>query len=246
MININNNSMTIINNNLWGHKCNFSGNYSEFWLSGSHFHIAETYTNVTIWGQCTEEISQLRFRKLCGNGWYYNIRRPEKETRFCKTQLQLPIHKEYQHFQKFQKFPWQGFEVTWHVDTNRYESCSACMNSNGRCGYDIPTPTTFLCFCPDGSTYSDKCPDDGTQVPEDRNMSVIATCYFLAGVAVTAIAVAVVLFSTYDACKRRNPPRPQMLQGNGNDVANPPHSSSAAQSPVFTSAEKSSSIEIGV
>ena len=159
-----NNSMKIMNNNLWGDKCNFPGNYSQFWLSASHFHIADTYTNLTIWGLCnksTEAMSQLRLLQLCGDDWYYNIRRPEQGMRFCKTHFQLPIHKDYLHFNMKQSFPWQGFEVSWRVDPNRCESCGACLNSIGNCGYDIRKPTSFLCYCPDGSTHPDRCPDNG-------------------------------------------------------------------------------------
>lgn len=247
---VNNNSMRIINNNLWSSKCDLSGNYSQFWFPASHFQIADTYTNITIWGECpeiTKEFFPLRSGELCGNDWYYNMRRPEKGTHRCKTHFQLPIHREYQHFMNTNEtFPWEGFEVTWHVDTNRYQSCEACLHSNGRCGYGMQEPTTFLCFCPDGNTYPDKCPEPGTEDTDDRKMSVIATGYFFAGVAVTAIAVAVVLFSTYDACKKRNAPPPQISQGNGNYVANPAPPSSALKSSVFTSTEKSSSIEIGV
>ncbi|XP_059639763.1 LEAF RUST 10 DISEASE-RESISTANCE LOCUS RECEPTOR-LIKE PROTEIN KINASE-like 2.4 [Cornus florida] len=46
-----------------------------------------------------------------------------------------------------------GFEVRWKVDGT---SCSECISSDGRCGYDRVL-NQFSCFCPNQSTGSKTC-----------------------------------------------------------------------------------------
>lgn len=47
----------------------------------------------------------------------------------------------------------QGFEVRWKIGE---KSCSDCMDSKGRCGYDVRTNET-TCFCSDAPYISDTC-----------------------------------------------------------------------------------------
>lgn len=160
--------LTIVNDNLWGGKCNFSGNYSQFWRPDSHFQVLETYTNLTLWKQCDqvhENISgsQVHNLSLCGSDWYYSLN-PHlnlEGTTFCNV-FQLPVR------QNFSQQPInnktliaQGFEVTWRVDPKRDQSCEVCLKSNGYCGFNISKPATFLCYCPDGTSDPEKCPGDG-------------------------------------------------------------------------------------
>jgi hypothetical protein len=46
--------LTIVNDNLWGGKCNLSGNYSQFWWSWLSFSDLDTYTNLTLWKHCDQ------------------------------------------------------------------------------------------------------------------------------------------------------------------------------------------------
>jgi hypothetical protein len=159
--------LTIVNDNLWDGKCNLSGNYSEFWRSDSHFQILDTYINLTLWPHsCNDRIPDnihgSRVHKsisLCGDNWHYSLS-PHidlQQTPFCNA-FQVPINKDFIDNQTFLEQP---FDVSWNVDPNRFQSCRACLNSNGYCGYDISKPTTFLCHCPDGTSNPDKCPDNG-------------------------------------------------------------------------------------
>lgn len=205
--------LTLLNDNLWGGKCNLSGNYSQFWWPGSHFRIAHGYTNLTLWGLCdksNDAIYQLTLLKLCSEDWYYDIWRPEEATRFCKTHLQIPIKNEDLQFNEFiidQTFPWQGFEMTWHVDTKRSLSCAGCLKSRGTCGYNISESTTFLCYCPDGTSRPDKCPanvsensSSGRKMGYRNKTTIIIGCTF-GGVVLTAIAL--VLFLTSFVKKKK-------------------------------------------
>lgn len=269
--------LRIVDDNLWGGgKCDLSGNYSQFWSPASHFQILDTYTNLTLWKkQCDDKIPDNihglpahKLSKFCDDEWQYSLN-PHidlERTPFCNA-FQVPVNKYLSdqlsdpHFINVQTLLEQGFDVSWQVDPNRFRSCDPCFNSNGYCGYDISKPTTFLCYCPDGTSHPEKCfniaaagtQDTGTQDTGTRKMSAIVVGCYVLGIGMPAITIIVVLFFTYDACKRRSPsPRltrmgsVQMSVGNGNDaVINPSHSSSAPpESSLFTSAEKSSSVEI--
>eukprot|EP00253_Pinus_taeda_P019603 PITA_19603 len=154
-------SMTIVSDNLFGSKCNLSGNYSQLWSPGSHFSIsADAYTNLTLSRQChksDQEFSELKPLPLCGEDWYYNIRRPEDGTHFCQTHQQIPIKRKYLYleFTFNQDLLKEGFQITWRVDEDRNQSCDACWESGGRCGYNISAQ--FVCYCPDGTTYPARC-----------------------------------------------------------------------------------------
>eukprot|EP00253_Pinus_taeda_P007386 PITA_07386 len=245
----NSSTLRILNDNLWGEKCNFSGNYSQFWWPASPFQTLDTYTNITLWKYCNDQIPEILLSgpvyplSLCGEDWFYSLNPllDLEQTPFCDA-FQLPINKASSpFFINNQTLLREGFEVTWQVESNRYQRCEDCLNSNGRCGYNISKPTTFLCYCSDGSTHPDECPDTDAEDTRDQNISAIAIGCFIVGAAVITIALALVLFSTYDACKRRNPP--QILQGNENSVANPSSffNSSSAPEP-----ERSSSVETKV
>lgn len=243
--------LRLLNDNLWGEKCNFAGNYSQFWWTASPFQTLDTYTNITLWKHCDDQIPDTIPRglpqhklSLCGEDWHYSLSPllDLKHIPFCDA-FQLPIYKASPPFSiNNQTLLHKGFEVTWHVDSNRYQSCDDCLNSNGRCGYNISKPRTFLCYCPDGSTHPDECPDTDTEDTGDKNLSAIAIGCIIVGVAVISIALALVLFSAYDACKGRNPP-PQKSQGSENDVADP---SSFFNSSSTLAPEKSSSVGIKV
>lgn len=159
--------LTIVSSNLWGESiCNLSGNYSQFWWPASQFQILETYTNLTLWKHCDDQIpgNISGNLSLCGEDWYYSLS-PHfnlKRTPSCNS-FQLPIKENLSGMSlNNQSLLGQGFEVTWHLDPNRDESCEICLKSNGSCGYDILKPTTFLCYCPSGRTHTDICPANGT------------------------------------------------------------------------------------
>lgn len=158
-------SMTIVNDNLFGSKCNLSVNYSQLWLSDSDFRIsASTYTNLTLLAQCdksNKEMSQLRPLPLCGYDWYYKIRSPEDGVDFCETFVEVPINRNdlSPEFTVNQALLRQGFGITWSIDQDRSRYCDSCSHSGGRCGFDISEPSsTFLCYCSDGSTKAKICP----------------------------------------------------------------------------------------
>eukprot|EP00253_Pinus_taeda_P002622 PITA_02622 len=157
------NSMIIVNDNLFGGKCNLSGNYSHLWSPGSHFRInADTCTNLTLSGQCDRSNEDIMWPELplhlCGDVWYYNITKPEDGADFCQTHLQVPINKNYLSPKWIvnQILLQQGFEVTWWVDHYRKQCCDSCSESGGRCGYNISAQ--FVCYSPDGTTYPAICP----------------------------------------------------------------------------------------
>jgi len=103
--------------------CNLSGNYSQFWSSASHFHIADSYTNFTLSRHCDEDkVRTLSKMRLCADDWYYDKEAPE--TSFdCITHLQVPIKKfltETRHtknstLQSNQTFLGLGFQIKWYV-----------------------------------------------------------------------------------------------------------------------------------
>jgi len=200
-----NRSITIINYNLWktmfGKECNCSGNYSEFWWPASLFHIAGAYTNLTLWKHCNESIEgkpeSFQKWRLCVHDWY-SISNPESGRRFCQTNLQLPIRNNLPINQNGDLIEIFGFEITWYVDTERGRTCGACLDSEGRCGYDISKPTTFLCYCPDGTSHSDRCPANAIG-PKIKSAIVIGCSFGI--VVLTALAVLCLTFYV----KRRRP-----------------------------------------
>jgi hypothetical protein len=204
--------MRIVDDNLWGNNCNFSGDYSQFWRSDSSFRINDAYTNLTLWKNCDQYIENSNGLNLnlCGDNWNYSYSNLER-TPFCNA-FQLPISKSLsQQSQQSLNITSLalGFNVTWHVDPTRYQRCGACLKSKGSCGYNISDPgSTFLCYCPNGTSNPDECPGNGTPVRGGRNMSrmsriIIASCSVI-GVAL--IAIAVLLLLNFYAKRRNRPP----------------------------------------
>jgi len=168
-----NHTVTIVNDSILvsGDKlCELSGNYSQAWWSGSEFFQMDGYTNLTFWKNC-DQIPRDNYGSeplsfwFCGDVWYYSLTSELQldGTRFCKTHLQLPIHESYLSPMAInnETLKAQGFEVTWHVDPDRYQYCDACLKSIGSCGYNVLQPTMFLCHCPDGTSHPYECPRNG-------------------------------------------------------------------------------------
>eukprot|EP00253_Pinus_taeda_P022343 PITA_22343 len=256
--------LTIVNDNMWGEHCNVSGDYSQLWLPTSHFQILDTYTNLTLWELHCDDPGPHNFHgsqfhknliRLCGDYWHYSFNpHGDMERRHC-NEFQIPFNYKYYSPPHviYNQTVEQGFEVSWHVDPERFQRCRACLNSNGYCGYDISNPATFLCYCADGTSNPDQCPDTVTQEAGTGNTSAILLGCYVVGVVLTAIALVLVVLLIYDASKQRNPspvlPRMgsvQLSEGDGNDVANPPlpFDSFSANDISFVSTEKSSSIAI--
>jgi hypothetical protein len=168
-----NHSMTIVNDSIWvsGDKlCDLSGNYSQAWWSGSDSFQMDGYTNLTFWKSCNQipryyDGSEPLSFWFCDHIWYYSLdsELDLEGTRFCTTHVQLPIPESFlsQKSINNETLQEQIFEVTWQVNPDRYEHCGACLNSRGRCGYNISQPKMFLCYCPDGTSHPDKCPRNG-------------------------------------------------------------------------------------
>jgi len=184
-----NRSMRIVNYNL----CDLSSNYTQPWWY-EFFHIAIEYTGMMVWGNCADGVDTPSAKKLpkskCGGGWYYSFT-PEFDTvgtRLCKTHLQVPID----NINLSQPFPLNlAFDITWSVDPTS-ERCNDCFNSNGSCGYRMSESSeSFVCYCPDGKSYPDKCHGNG-----GRSKSIIIGCS-IGGAAL--IAIAVVLFLRFYA-----------------------------------------------
>eukprot|EP00253_Pinus_taeda_P026877 PITA_26877 len=114
-------SITIINDKLWGGRCNLSGNYSQFWLSGSHFEIVNiTYTNITLGRHCDEKkVGSFPKLRLCDDEWYY-LSKQEFGTRFCVSHIQVPIKKflvESKHINGSVVQNKQNFSADpWHIN----------------------------------------------------------------------------------------------------------------------------------
>ena len=166
------NSLTIVHENIWVSKkhnrCNLTVNGNQSWWNDSqYFQLAVGYTFVMFWKDCIE-IPTLRVLLNpieCEAYWYYSLG-PELDpqgTRFCKTHFQLPIQNGYALSNILQwGLLWEGFEITWYDDPARNKSCSACLESNGSCGYNISEPKTFFCHCPEGTSYTrGKCLENG-------------------------------------------------------------------------------------
>ena len=156
--------MRIVNDNLFGGNCNFSGNYSQFWLLGSLFQINDnTYTNLsTLWKDCDQVLENINGYNLsfCGDNWNYSLipHLNLERTPFCNA-FQLPFNKSVSQQSKFTNSLARGFYVTWHVNPSRSQSCDACLKSNGSCGYNISEPNSpFLCYCPNSTSNPHKCP----------------------------------------------------------------------------------------
>eukprot|EP00253_Pinus_taeda_P028292 PITA_28292 len=200
-------SITVINYNLSKILCGRenipSGNYSEFWWPVSHFHVAGAYSNLTLWKHCNESIHGESFQKLrvCGHDWY-SISNPESGRRFCQSNIQLPVTNNLpvtQNGDLITQLPF-GFEITWNVDTNRDRTCSACLDSQGGCGYDALKPTTFLCYCSDGTSHLDRCPANTTG--RKTRSAIVIGCSF--GIIVVATLAVLLLI----LCVKRRRPAP--------------------------------------
>eukprot|EP00253_Pinus_taeda_P018633 PITA_18633 len=179
-------SITIINDKLWGGKCNLSGNYSQFWLSGSHFEIVNSYTNITLGRHCDEK------KLILGTS----------TDRLCRTNRISQLSRS-----TIQTLLGQGFEITWNVDTNRYRSCGACLKSNGSCGYNITKPTKFLCYCPNNTSHPSECPGRGIvpqhtfNVNNTNHRNKIASIVGCSIGGAALVAIAAVLFLRFYAKK---------------------------------------------
>lgn len=157
-----NRNMTIVNENL----CNLYGNYTQPWWNGSElFHVAVGYTGMTVWGNCADGVDTHYAQKLpesiCGDGWYYSFS-PEFDTvgtELCKTYLQVPVYSS----NPTQIFQWKlAFDITWSVDPNSDQRCTDCFSSKGFCGYNnSESSEQFVCYCPHGKSYPDKCHGNG-------------------------------------------------------------------------------------
>eukprot|EP00253_Pinus_taeda_P025689 PITA_25689 len=209
-----NHIMIILNDNIWVaiNTCKLSGNYNEPWWYGSElFDMVDGYTNLTFRKHCDQipgnryVLGASNFR-FCGDVWYYSLnpKLDAEGTRFCTTQLQLPIKENlYLQLINNQTLKWLGSEITWQLDLNRSRSCGVCLDSKGVCGYDISEPTSrFLCYCPDSTSHPDKCPADAiyaqtTHHGSDTNKYSIVIGCSIGGIAITAI------FLTYYVQRRK-------------------------------------------
>lgn len=159
-----NHTIKIVSDNFWRYKCKLLDNYTQsWWYDYNFFQIAHGYTNLTFRRDCSFEnsnTSNVVELSLCGHVWSYSFG-PEKDfnnKHLCKTHLQLPIKKEVLKFNESinnHTFLGQGFEIIWSLDPYRDRSCGACQMSNGICGHN--KSSTFLCYCPDGTSQPDKC-----------------------------------------------------------------------------------------
>eukprot|EP00253_Pinus_taeda_P002437 PITA_02437 len=191
-------TLTIVNNKLFGNTCNLSDNYSQFWSSGSLFHVLDTVdTNLTLWKGC-DPIPNQRIAGdpifLCGDYWNYSFSPHLKLDKPCNG-FQLPITK-YSAQQPIDNNSLlaSGFEVKVQVDPISFQICDACLKSSGRCGYGSSNRTTFLCICPDDTSTPDVCSSNG-----GRSKLIIIGCSI--GGAVLVAIVAVLLFLGFYAKK---------------------------------------------
>jgi hypothetical protein len=140
--------LTIVNENLWGGKCNLLGNYSQFWWPGSLFQISDGYTNLTLWKHCNQIPENVHGNlSLCGDDWYYSLSphlNPERRP-FCNVS-QLPIKNVSTQTINNKTLLGQGFEVIWHVDPDRYQSCGATIYDISIIKHNLEVSYKLLCF----------------------------------------------------------------------------------------------------
>ncbi|XP_057847326.1 LEAF RUST 10 DISEASE-RESISTANCE LOCUS RECEPTOR-LIKE PROTEIN KINASE-like 2.4 isoform X2 [Cryptomeria japonica] len=138
-------SMTIIDNNLWGSSCDpsSSNNTAQFW-SSPQFHIANDYKNITLGEQCEQEILPSNASKLeCSDDWYYiptsnlSLATPA----YCKSYVQLPVNidPKLPRSMSLTEIVQQGFEIEWNFS----RGCENCVSRNGTCNYNTRTMKPF-------------------------------------------------------------------------------------------------------
>ncbi|GLJ09833.1 hypothetical protein SUGI_0116680 [Cryptomeria japonica] len=191
-------SMTIIDNKLWGSSCDPSSSNStaQFW-SSSQFHIANGYKNITLGEQCEQENLPSNASKLeCSDDWYYvptsNL---SLATVYCKSYVQLPVNidPKLPRSTSLTEIVQQGFEIEW--DFSR--GCENCVSRNGTCNYNT---TTMKPFCHT---------EDAILNLNTRNKSrfiVILVCS-MGGVALVAVIVLLCIYNW----KRRNLPAKEAI-----------------------------------
>ncbi|GLJ09806.1 hypothetical protein SUGI_0116220 [Cryptomeria japonica] len=108
------NSMQIVDTNMWGEACNPSSSNltMEFW-SSPQFRISGECMNISIWGECREEIIAYlpteTYALECNKSWYHS---DFSLGTYCKSLVQLPV----------KMFDRDSFRVKWNFS----EGCEHC------------------------------------------------------------------------------------------------------------------------
>lgn len=131
-------------------------------LDHSLFDYAASYTNLTfLYGCPASNVPGLSLTP-CGNSGYSGVYvfPGSQGPGSCNASVIVPVVLDGSggggsiNITSLNQVIQQGFEVRWKIGG---KSCSDCVDSKGRCGYDVGTNQT-TCFCPDPPYVTDTCP----------------------------------------------------------------------------------------
>ncbi|GLJ09804.1 hypothetical protein SUGI_0116200 [Cryptomeria japonica] len=193
------NSMQIVDRNMWGDACNLStSNHTMELLSSPQLRISDDYMNISLWGECTEEIREYphaqEYDLECNKSWYYSHLTLSK---YCKLLVHRPVKKIDTANLPFLPSIKDGIRVIWNFS----EGCEHCDPRRKDCISDTKNPTQLNC----NSSNPGGC--------NTSNKTVIALGSSIGGAAlILALAVPYILY-----VKRRKRPH---NRGLGDDYSN--------------------------
>ena len=172
-VDTNTKSLKIARNDSWGGVCSI--NHVNTTFDSNLFVYSPGYGNITLVYGCPS-VTPVLFNCIGIGGGYMLLgaHGPDK----CKVSVVFPVLQwEIQllpgNLSKMEEDVKEGFLVNWKEDT---DSCSACTQSKGVCGYDVNTkqPT---CYCQDQTYGPNPCPPSphpgAPQTPSNKSGTYI-------------------------------------------------------------------------
>ncbi|XP_057839971.2 LEAF RUST 10 DISEASE-RESISTANCE LOCUS RECEPTOR-LIKE PROTEIN KINASE-like 1.4 [Cryptomeria japonica] len=135
--------MTIVDRNIWGDACDpsTSNHTMEFW-SSPQFRISDEYMNISLWGECSEDIREYQPTELyvleCNKTWYYSEWNLDT---YCKSLVHLPAQKLGRSNRPLLGSIYNGFPIKWDFS----KGCEHCESKKELCIYDISNSTQLSC-----------------------------------------------------------------------------------------------------
>lgn len=137
----------IVDRKTWGDACNpsTSNHTMELW-SSPQFRISDQYINISLWGQCREDIrdyfsasaTDQVYALECNSSWYYSTSTLDT---YCKSSVQLPVQKFYTSSRPIFASIYQGFKIKWSLCAG----CEQCESKKELCIYDTSNSTQLRC-----------------------------------------------------------------------------------------------------